>query len=72
MTINNANTPYTEWEIEVAKRIACAVISYQVGVAYENLWDHMLIKEKRRERFGFPSQNRLETLFQIARNGLAD
>lgn len=39
MTINNANNPYTEWEIEVAKRIACAVVSYQVGVDYENLWN---------------------------------
>jgi hypothetical protein len=28
----------TEWEIEVAKRIACAVVSYRAGVAYEDLW----------------------------------
>jgi hypothetical protein len=34
-----SNSQYTEWEIEVAKRIACAVVSYQVGLSYENLWD---------------------------------
>jgi hypothetical protein len=39
MTINNTNKPYTEWEIEVAKRIACAVVSYKAGVSYEDLWD---------------------------------
>lgn len=27
-----------EWDIEVAKRVACAVVSYQAGVPYESLW----------------------------------
>jgi hypothetical protein len=38
MTVHS-NDPFTEWEIEVAKRIACAVVSYQAGVSYEALWD---------------------------------
>ena len=29
---------YAEWEHEVAKRIACAVTSYQAGVPYESFW----------------------------------
>ena len=33
-----SHDPYTEWEIEVAKRIACAVVSYQSGQSYEALW----------------------------------
>src|SRR5215210_7382557 len=32
--INNANLQYTEWEVEIAKRIACIVVSYQVGVPF--------------------------------------
>ena len=36
--INNQNNPFTEWDFEVAKRIACAVVSYQAGVSYESLW----------------------------------
>lgn len=38
MTINNQNTQYSEWDIEVAKRIACAVVSYQAGLTYEDMW----------------------------------
>ena len=38
MAMNNQNDPYTEWDIEVAKRIACAVTSYQAGLEYEALW----------------------------------
>jgi hypothetical protein len=30
---------YTGWDLEVAKRIACAVISYQAGVSFESLWE---------------------------------
>ena len=30
---------YDEWDVEVAKRIACAVTSYQAGVPYETLWE---------------------------------
>ena len=29
---------FTEWDFEVAKRIACAVVSYQAGVTFESLW----------------------------------
>ena len=39
LMINNQNDQYTEWDIEIAKRIACAVVSYQAGVPYEDLWD---------------------------------
>jgi len=38
MTMNNQNDPYDEWEVEVAKRIACAVISYQAGLSFETMW----------------------------------
>jgi len=37
--INVQNDLYSEWDIEVAKRIACAVVSYKAGVPYEELWD---------------------------------
>ena len=37
--INDKNDQYSEWDIEVAKRIACAVVSYQAGLSYEDLWD---------------------------------
>ena len=37
--INKQNNQNIEWEIEIAKRIACAVVSYQIGVGYEDLWD---------------------------------
>lgn len=37
--VNNTNVHYTAWETEIAKRIACAVVSYQAGVPYEELWD---------------------------------
>ena len=36
--MNNQTNPYDEWDIEVAKRIACAVFSYQAGLPYESLW----------------------------------
>jgi hypothetical protein len=37
-TMNDQNNEYTEWDHEAAKRIACAVMSYQAGVPYESLW----------------------------------
>lgn len=37
--MNEQKSEYSEWDIEVAKRIACAVVSYQAGVAYEELWE---------------------------------
>jgi hypothetical protein len=36
--MNDQNNEYTEWDHEAAKRIACAVMSYQAGVTYESLW----------------------------------
>jgi hypothetical protein len=36
--VNNQNSQYSEWDVEVAKRIACAVVSYQAGVSFESLW----------------------------------
>lgn len=40
---------YSEWDIDVAKRIACAVISYQSGLAYEDLWGQFI---DQREEIG--------------------
>lgn len=37
--MNDQNTQYDEWDVEVAKRIACAVISNQAGLAFEALWE---------------------------------
>ena len=37
--INDENSQYTEWDVEVAKRIACAVTSYQANVSFESLWE---------------------------------
>jgi hypothetical protein len=36
--MNNQNAQLDEWDLEVAKRIACAVMSYQASIAYETLW----------------------------------
>ena len=36
--INDQNSQYSDWDVEVAKRIACAVVSYQSGQSYEALW----------------------------------
>ena len=37
--IHDQNSQFSEWDVEVAKRIACAVVSYQSGQAYEALWN---------------------------------
>jgi hypothetical protein len=37
--VNNQNNQYSEWDTEVAKRIACAVYAYQSGQAFEALWE---------------------------------
>ena len=37
--INDENSEYSEWDVEVAKRIACAVVSYQSSQSYEALWN---------------------------------
>ena len=36
--MNGKNEQFTEWDTEVAKRIACAVTSYQAGMDYTDLW----------------------------------
>jgi hypothetical protein len=36
--MNDQNDHFTAWDLEVAKRIACAVTSYQAGMEYEALW----------------------------------
>ena len=46
MTLNLSNDPYTEWEIELAKRIACAVVSYKAGVSFEDLWDQYVHQQE--------------------------
>jgi hypothetical protein len=35
--INDQKNEFSEWDVEVAKRIACAVVSYQAGMPYETL-----------------------------------
>jgi len=37
--MTNQKRPFTEWDVEVAKRSACAVISYQAGMSSESLWE---------------------------------
>ena len=36
--MNGQKDQYSDWDMEVAKRIACAVISFQAGMPYESLW----------------------------------
>jgi hypothetical protein len=36
--MNDQDHEFTKWDHEAAKRIACAVMSYQAGVTYESLW----------------------------------
>jgi hypothetical protein len=35
---NDPKDEFSDWDVEVAKRIACAVVSYQAGMPYETLW----------------------------------
>ena len=30
---------FNKWDIDVAKRLACAVTSYQAGLPYDELWE---------------------------------
>lgn len=46
METNNASQQFEEWDVEVAKRIACAVTSYQAGVSYETLWEQTSKQEE--------------------------
>ena len=39
MATNDQNSAYEEWDVEVAKRIACAVTSYQANIPFETLWE---------------------------------
>ncbi|HET9907586.1 MAG TPA: hypothetical protein VFQ23_13125 [Anaerolineales bacterium] len=46
METNNASNQFEPWDVEVAKRIACAVTSYQAGVPYESLWEQTKNQEE--------------------------
>jgi hypothetical protein len=39
MANDDQNNLYGEWDVEVAKRIACAVTSYQANIPFETLWE---------------------------------
>jgi hypothetical protein len=36
--MNTQNEQFTDWDVKVAQRIACAVTSYQAGLEFEDLW----------------------------------
>ena len=44
--MNEPHEQFTEWDVEVAKRIACAVTAYQAGMDYESLWKDFLEKNE--------------------------
>ena len=44
--MNTQNELFTEWDVEVAKRIACAVTSYQAGMDYEALWNDFVAQDE--------------------------
>ena len=46
MATNNPNNQYESWDVEVAKRIACAVTSYQAGISFEDLWGQYVNQEE--------------------------
>ena len=46
MATNNPNNQYESWDVEVAKRIACAVTSYQAGISFEDLWGQYVNHEE--------------------------
>ena len=46
MVTNDESNQYVEWDVEVAKRIACAVTSYQAGIAFEDLWAQYASQEE--------------------------
>jgi hypothetical protein len=46
MATNDQNNQYEKWDVEVAKRIACAVTSYQAGVPFETLWEQHVNQEE--------------------------
>ena len=46
MATNDESNHYEEWDVEVAKRIACVVTSYQAGVPFEDLWAQYVNQEE--------------------------
>ena len=44
--MNGQDQPFSEWDVEVAKRIACAVTSYQAGMEYEALWKDFVAQDE--------------------------
>ena len=68
MATNDQNRQFEAWDVEVAKRIACAVTSYQAGVPYETLWEQTANQEEpigtfwlsiaRRIREGMPKKSK--------------
>jgi hypothetical protein len=44
--MNTQNEQFTEWDVEVAKRIACAVTAYQAGLKFEDLWKDFVEQNK--------------------------
>jgi hypothetical protein len=46
MAANEHNNQFSEWDVEVAKRIACAVTSYQAGVSFETIWKEYANQEE--------------------------
>jgi hypothetical protein len=46
MATNDQTNQYEKWDVEVAKRIACAVTSYQAGISFEDLWGQYVNQEE--------------------------
>ncbi len=44
--MNPETEQFTEWDTEVAKRIACAVTSYQAGMDYADLWQDFVEQDE--------------------------
>jgi hypothetical protein len=45
-TMNQPHEHFIEWDVEVAKRIACAVTSYQAGMDYEARWKDFIAQNE--------------------------
>jgi hypothetical protein len=44
--MNPQDEAFSDWDAEVAKRIACAVTSYQAGMEYEALWKDFVAQDE--------------------------
>ena len=64
----NSDDLYTEWEIEVAKRIACAVVSYQAGVRFEDLWGQYVHQREDVGTYWLSVAKRISEEFPLGRN----